>query len=221
LDNILNVQWNIFNTAAEIDPSTSGDEPIRVVHDGQFITSTLTGKSFPRTLKPIVLTNVNMEAGPAIFSSIGPLPSAAWNQVLSQSFTSDEVHEIDDSGFYHIPTNSDDIRPELVNLGTDQIWRCPTWTLARAWAELGGQTYVGVFDVGNVYPDIADISFCTSTNVCHEGDIEVVVSLVALILGRPESTSPLTVWYNTFSVFCSKRCDLRDTSTIQVIPSKF
>lgn len=156
-----------------------GSEPIRVVHDGNFITTTLTENSFPSPLKPIIVTNVNMEAGPAIYGGFDvppPPPAAAWSAVLGMTFPQPEVQDILSSDFYPISNDSDDIRPQLVNLGTDQIWRCPTWTLSRAWAQHGGVAYTGVFDVGSVYPDSTQFSFCTDSNVCHEGDIEIVAS---------------------------------------------
>jgi hypothetical protein len=177
LSEVLDAQIQVYFNAPLIDITTAGSQPIRVVHDGQFIQYTLTGSSFPSTLKPIALTTVNMEAGPAIYNSnITPTPASGWDQSLAPSFSPQEIQEIDGSGFYTFPPNSPDIRPQLVNLGTDQIWRCPTWTFARAWAQHGGSAYTGVFDVGTVYPDSASLPFCSATNVCHEGDIEIVVS---------------------------------------------
>lgn len=178
LDDILNVQWQIYNACATIDPSTTGDQPIRVVHDDQFITTTLTGTSFPGTLKPLVLTTTNKDAGPAIYGNIPvPLPAAVWSQALSVTFSPEDIEVIDNSGYYPVP--EDDIRPQMVNLGTDQIWRCPAWTLARTWASRGGTVYTGEFEVGSVYADSSSLTFCTSTNVCHEGDIEVVFGTIS------------------------------------------
>jgi len=126
---------------------------------------------------------VNDEAGPIIYSGIQDAqPDAAWAFILEQTFTEEQITEITNSGFYPLPPpaadGSEDVRPAVVNLGTDQVWRCPSWTMSRALAGRSGTVYTGVFQTGSVYPDSSSIPFCSSTNVCHEGDIEVVFGTI-------------------------------------------
>jgi carboxylesterase type B len=181
---IINAQNGFFFQAeiGAIDISVVGGSPIRIVHDGSFVTTTLTGSSFPSTLKPIVVTTVNKEAGPAILAQHSDaVPGSDWDDIIDSSFPVNPDMVLS-STWYPAPADSVvDTRPELITLGTDQIWRCPTWTLARTWASLGGAVYTGVINIGNVYVDSIGNPFCDETDVCHEGDIEILVCLFFLL----------------------------------------
>jgi hypothetical protein len=159
-----------------------------------------------------------MEAGPSIYGNLPQLPAEAWSQALSVTFSPQDIQNIDNSGFYPVPDDESDIRPQIVNLGTDQIWRCPAWTLARTWTSRGGAAYTGVFDIGSVYPDSSNIPFCSSTNVCHEGDIEVVVSVLANLV-QNDWLSDISVRYHSFPFFLSERYDPRNASALLFLHS--
>ncbi|KAJ7614773.1 hypothetical protein FB45DRAFT_873647 [Roridomyces roridus] len=47
------------------------------------------------------------------------------------------------SPFYPVDPNGDS-RVPLQVLGTDYIWRCPTWTFVRNWVAKGGTAHVGM-----------------------------------------------------------------------------
>lgn len=69
-----------------------------------------------------------------------------------------------------------DARVQLEKLGTDEVWRCATWTFARSWTQHGGRAFVAQYTVGATYPDNTAIPFCSGAGVvCHEDDIEIVV----------------------------------------------
>lgn len=126
------------------------------------------------------MTTANKDAGPAIYGSVPDLPPSFYSLVLNETFGPQATQILMASPFYPPPVDdgSDtDIRPDLVTLGTDQIWRCPTWTFARNWSTFGGHIYVGVFTEGATYPTNLGFSICTEPgNVCHQDDIEIVVS---------------------------------------------
>jgi len=59
-------------------------------------------------------------------------------------------------------------------LFTDYYYRCPSWTLARSYANLGGQPYVAVFTVGATYTPLQVVAYCAAGAVCHQSDIFIV-----------------------------------------------
>lgn len=153
---------------------------MRPVHDGSLITSPLDITApFPRQSKTIIVSTVQNEAGPAIFNGIGdPLPESALEMVVNITMGTDRTNKLLASPFYQLPAGADadtfDARLQLISMGTDQIWRCPSWTFARSWAAAGGKVYVGEYIIGATYPDNEDISFCTQGGtVCHEDDIQI------------------------------------------------
>jgi len=199
---IINAQNGFFFQAeiGAIDISVVGGSPIRIVHDGSFVTTTLTGSSFPSTLKPIVVTTVNKEAGPAILAQHSDaVPGSDWDDIIDSSFPVNPDMVLS-STWYPAPADSVvDTRPELITLGTDQIWRCPTWTLARTWASLGGAVYTGVINIGNVYVDSIGNPFCDETDVCHEGDIEILFGTVTSPSAKQSAlTKELQARYSSF-----------------------
>ena len=177
LDAILNAQTDLANSAITIDPSTGQAEPIRPVRDGSFITSPLDSTApFPHVSKPLLISTVLDEGGPAIFSSFpNPLPQTALAPIMNFTFGTTRTNTILASVFYTASATAD-ARLQLQQMGTDYIFRCPSWTFARNWVQHGGRAFVGQYAVGATYPDNAQIPFCTQPgSVCHEDDIEIVV----------------------------------------------
>ncbi|KAL4067786.1 Alpha/Beta hydrolase protein [Scleroderma yunnanense] len=183
VDQIVNsIGLNQFYNASTIVPAATQVEPMRVVNDGSFITSTLDSSSpFPEVSKPILLTTVADEAGYTIYSALpNPILPAEYQAIVNSSFGETRCKILMDTQSYAIqePPISD-YRPQLEVLGTDFIWRCPTWTFARNWASHGGTAYVGLFVVGASYPGNSQVPFCTQPGVvCHQDDIEIVFGTV-------------------------------------------
>ncbi|KAJ7112387.1 alpha/beta-hydrolase [Mycena crocata] len=180
VDAILDAQVTLSNDAPEIDASTGFAEPIRPVRDGTLITTPLDlTASFPSVNKPILLSNVKNEAGPTIYgmftASIG---TSLFAPVCDQSLGPDRTALVQSSPFYNL-ANVADTRVPLETLGTDYMWRCPTWSLARSWVGNGGKAFVGVYVTGATYPANNGIAFCLqSGSVCHQDDIEIVFGTV-------------------------------------------
>ncbi|KAG1756333.1 Carboxylesterase [Suillus paluster] len=167
-----------FNSSVYVVPAATQSEPMRVVNDGTFITSTLDSTSpFPRVSKPILLSNVVDEGGYTIYGSFpDPMPEAEYVAIINGSFGEIRYETLVSSQSYAVGTaQDDDYRPQLQVLATDSVWRCATWTFARNWVSNGGTAYVGVYTVGASYPGNAAVSFCTEPGVvCHQDDIEIV-----------------------------------------------
>ena len=181
LGTILNAQKNLFNTAYILDPAAGKFEPFRPVKDGSFINTPLDSTApFPAVSKPLLITTVANEAGPAIYSLFpDPLPEEAFSPICQGTFISNErTNTIVSSPFYSpAPSNgSVDARIQLQKLGTDYLWRCSAWTFARNWVQNGGTAYVGQYLIGATYPG-NEVPYCTQPGiVCHQDDIEIVVS---------------------------------------------
>lgn len=182
LDAIINTQMDLYyNAYYDIDPSVTQAEPIRVVHDGTFITSTLDSSSpFPHVTKPLLISTVLNEAGASIYGTFNEsLPEAEFDYVVNATFGSPRTQQVTSSALYASPADASgaDARAQLQTLGTDYIWKCSSWTMARSWAANGGSAYVGMYVVGATYPGNDQIPYCTQPGVvCHEDDIEIVVS---------------------------------------------
>ncbi|KAJ7146567.1 alpha/beta-hydrolase [Mycena epipterygia] len=183
LDEILDAQVTLENEAMDLDPSTGLGEPLRPVQDGQLVTTPLDSTApFPKVSKPLLLTNVQNEAGPTIYDQIfpGPDPVSAqlFEPVTEASLGDTRTQIVMNSSFYPVDPYGD-ARVPLQILGTDYIWRCPTWTLARNWVANGGSAFVGMYTIGSTYPLNANISFCLEEGVvCHQDDIEIVFGTV-------------------------------------------
>lgn len=181
LNDILSAQDVYCDTAWNIDQSAPG-EPMRPVRDGTLITSTLDSTSpFPPVSKPIILSNVRNEAGPTIYWAFNdPIDTPTYTMIVQSSLGEPRASNVLSSPYYQVPTlaggQTADARVQLEKMGTDQVWRCATWTFARSWTQNGGRAFVAQYTVGATYPDNSAIPFCSGGGVvCHEDDIEIVV----------------------------------------------
>jgi carboxylesterase type B len=183
LSTVLSASDALYNNAMSIDLSATGDEPMRPVHDGVLITSTLDSSSpFPQVSKPIILSTVGNEAGPTIYGSMFPSPInvSTYETIVQSSFGESCASNLLAYPGYQVPNVTDgqppDARIQLEQIGTDEIWRCPTWTFARSWTQNGGSAFVAHYTLGATYPDNKDVPYCSGAGVvCHEDDIEIVV----------------------------------------------
>lgn len=182
---IMNATITLFNNAFTIVPAAQV-EPIRVVNDGSFITSTLDSSSpFPNVSKPILLSNVRNEAGFITYTEFpDPVSLGKYQNFVNASVGEARYNALANAEFYAIKGSLPgfrDYRPKMDLLGTDAIWRCPTWTFARNWVAHGGTAYVGLYTVGASYPGNSEAPFCAQPGVvCHQDDIEIVVSSPSL-----------------------------------------
>lgn len=174
VSSILAAQSDLEANGVNVDPAAGRGQPIRPVLDGTLIQYSLT-TTFPNNLKNILLTTVQEEAGAATYDGVPyPLPPSYFDYVAGQIYGTARATAIGQE-YHTAEENTDDIRPDLVVIGTDGAWRCPNYSLARQWAERGGNVWVGEFTVGATYPVNAQYSFCTSDgHVCHQDDIPIV-----------------------------------------------
>ncbi|KAL0568075.1 hypothetical protein V5O48_013919 [Marasmius crinis-equi] len=180
LSSIVDATWSIQNSGQQINAAAGQGEPIRVVQDGSFITSPLdsTG-SFPSVSKPLLISTVKNEAATTVYHAFGSaLPNSAFEPVCAAIIGSDRASTIASSGVYPNPplsNGSEDSRVELEVVGTDQMWKCASWTFARNWVQHGGKAFVGVYTRGATYPGNEAYSVCTQPGeVCHQDDIRIV-----------------------------------------------
>ena len=179
LNAILSAQDVFCNNALDIDPSATSAEPMRPVHDGVLITNTLDSTSpFPQVSKPIILSTVRNEAGPTIYSIFkDPVTISFYTTIVHSALEEPGATNLLSSPYYQVPSSpTADARVQLEKMGTDQVWRCATWTFARSWTQHGGKAFVAQYNVGATYPSNRDIPFCSEDGVvCHEDDIKIVV----------------------------------------------
>ncbi|EMD38209.1 hypothetical protein CERSUDRAFT_113358 [Gelatoporia subvermispora B] len=186
LDDILYASQTLSDDGGDISAAAGLAEPIRPVKDGSFITSPLDSTApFPHVSKPIILSTVLNEAMPTIYSEFtDPIDSSTYTDVVNITFGTPRTERILTTAVYEVPQQTAegttaDARPQLSNLGTDQVWRCPTWTFARNWVQNGGQVFVGLYVVGATYPGNDLIPQCLEDGaVCHQDDIEIVFGTV-------------------------------------------
>ncbi|EJF66136.1 alpha/beta-hydrolase [Dichomitus squalens] len=187
LDAIMSAQNDLLDAAAnnELDPAAGASEPIRPVRDGQLITNPLDlTASFPQQSKPIIVSTVRNEAGPTIYGGFpDSVDTSLYEQLVQFTFGSPRTSRILNTAVYAVSPAVNgvdpDQRPQLEELGTDQIWRCATWTFARNWVGAGGKAYVGEYLVGATYPGNDEVPFCTAGgSVCHQDDIEILFGTV-------------------------------------------
>ena len=182
VSDILTATNTLYSKAMSLDPAAGVGEPIRPVRDNKLIVHTLTASSpFPHVSKPILVTTVANEAGPIIYDTFDfPVPEELFQGYTDTILGSDRASIVLASKNYEVQTlgESYDARPALVKLGTDYMWKCPSFTFSGAWASNGGAAYVGMYVVGATYPTNLGNPFCTRNgSVCHEDDIQIVVSL--------------------------------------------
>lgn len=195
VDSIINAQQDLYdNFYYDNDMAVGQSEPIRVVHDGSFITSTLDSTSpFPKVSKPVLISTVQNEAGYAIYGGIPyVVPEDQLQNVINATFGSPRTQQLMSSNKYALPPGTNvettDARTQLEPMGTDYIWRCASWTFARNYVQNGGNAYVGMYVVGASYPGNDQVPFCTQNGViCHQDDIEIVVRLLFF--------KPIEVWH--------------------------
>ncbi|KAI0372978.1 alpha/beta-hydrolase [Pilatotrama ljubarskyi] len=187
LDDVMSAQDAILDMAAnnELDPALGASEPIRPVRDNTLITSTLDSTSpFPKVSKPVIVSTVRNEAGPTIYAGFPDgVNDSLYEQLVSFTFGNPRTNRILNTAVYALSPAVDgvdpDQRPQLEELGTDQIWRCASWQFARNWVGNGGKAYVGEYLVGATYPGNDDVPFCTSGGaVCHQDDIQIIFGTV-------------------------------------------
>ncbi|KAJ7578446.1 alpha/beta-hydrolase [Mycena floridula] len=184
LDSILDAQSDLTTNALSLDASATQNESIRPVRDGTLITSPMDSTAqFPSVNKPILLSTVQNEAGPTIYSWFDtPQPEAAFPVISAGTLGQDRTTVITQSTFYPgiiLLDGSIDARQQVEKLGTDYLWKCSGWTFARNWVSNGGTAYVGLYTVGATYVSNADIDFCSQPgSVCHQDDIEIVFGTV-------------------------------------------
>jgi len=186
LSTVLSASNTLYQTATNIDQSATSAEPMRPVHDGILITTTLDSTSpFPPVSKPVILSTVVNEAGSAIYGSFpNSINNSTYEEIVLQAFEEPRATNLLESPYYRVPVpsrgQSADARVELEKMGTDQVWRCPVSTFARSWTRHGGRAFVAEFTAGATYPDNDNILFCAEAGVvCHEDDIEIVFGTVS------------------------------------------
>ena len=185
LDSIINAQQDLYDNFYYNNNMAVGQgEPIRVVHDGSFITSTLDSTSpFPKVSKPVLISTVQNEAGFAIYGGMpSALPEGQLQSVVNGTFGSPRAQQLMSSRKYAVPPGSGkqitDARTQLEQIGTDYVWKCASWTFARNYVQNGGNVYVGMYVVGATYAGNDQVPYCTQNGiVCHQDDIEIVVRL--------------------------------------------
>ena len=183
VESIISAQQDLYdNFYYNNDAAVGQSEPIRVVYDGSFVTSTLDSTSpFPKVSKPVLISTVQNEAGPAIYRGIpNVLPEEQLQTIVNGTFGSPRTQQLMSSRRYTVPAGSNlktsDARTQLEQMGTDYIWKCASWTFARNYVQNGGEAYVGMYVVGATYPSNDQVPYCTQNGaVCHQDDIEIVV----------------------------------------------
>jgi carboxylesterase type B len=171
---ILNAQQQLLNDAFSIDPAAGFAEPIRPVLDGSLLTSSLT-TTFPSTLKPILLTTVKDDALTGTYYIFGnPVPAQGFIAALTNTLGAERAAIVANTTFYPYSDSDTDVRDLFAVIGTDEVWKCPVWTFARAWAARGGTAYVGEFTLGATYPINQNFAGCTSGGICHQDDIFIL-----------------------------------------------
>ena len=174
VSDIIDAQNQLANQAFFIDPAAGFAEPIRPVLDGTVLTSSLT-TTFPSNLKPILITTVKDDALVGTFSIFQyPVPAQSIIPALTFTMGADRAAIVASTPFYPFSNSSTDVRDLFSVIGTDDVWKCPTWTLARAWAARGGTAYVGQFTLGATYPGNQYFAGCTSGAICHQDDIFIL-----------------------------------------------
>lgn len=181
VSSLLSAQSTLLNNAATISPAAGAAEPLRPTVDGSFITTSLTGNSFPSTLKPLILTTVKDDAAPTIaYNFPANFPASYYEPAIDASYGDSRTAAIVASQWYSpnmmsamSPAN-DQVRAELNLLGTDSNWRCPTWSFARSYVAKGGSVHVGKFVQGATYAGNDQYDMCLEPGtVCHEDDIYI------------------------------------------------
>lgn len=183
LSTLLSVQNGLYSNASTISPAAGLAQPLRPSVDGSFVTTSLTGNSFPPSLKPLLITTVLNDAGVNIGMAFSLGTPSSWYQpVVDATFGSSRTTTLLGSQWYSMnhlqaqtPPN-DQTRVQLEFLGTDATWRCPNWSFARSYVAKGGSVHVGRFMLGATYENDPPVDYCIQNGrVCHEDDIYITV----------------------------------------------
>lgn len=184
LDTIIDAQLSTSQSAFQFAPAAGQFSPIRPVLDGALITNPLDSTGvFPAVNKPLMITTVGQEAGAPIFSIPFAVDAQTFSNIcLSAYLDPTRTSIITSNPLYALAPGVDgqiDGRVQLQLMGTDQQFRCSSWTFAKTYVQHGGNVYVGQFVVGATYPPNGNVPFCTqSGNVCHQDDIQIVFGTV-------------------------------------------
>lgn len=133
VEDILDAQDRTMSMAPSTILGVSAAEPIRPVVDGQLVQ----GKSFLKAMntdnsglsnpsRQIIFTTVINEAAPTIaaVSQDQAIPTSYYESYVRALVDSDRADKIIASGLYNVDaSDSDSVRTELEQLGTDWIWR--------------------------------------------------------------------------------------------------
>jgi carboxylesterase type B len=174
---ILDAAAAVMDDAPALDAAVALGEELRPVRDGAFVAASLTPSTpFPRQHKPLLLTTVPDEARYTIYAVYDePVDAASYVADIAGAYGAHEAAALLNMSVYAPPRAGADARVQLEAVGTDAIWRCPTWSLARAWAGAGAHAYVGQFAAGASYPGNDAVPACAAPGaVCHQDDIEIV-----------------------------------------------
>ncbi|KAF8582262.1 alpha/beta-hydrolase [Ramaria rubella] len=199
---LLSHQSTLLGNAPSLGPEYFPSAPLRPSPLNIFISDTFTQSNhFPSEsgLKPLVVTTVKDEATFTIYSMFpdtqGVMPVAEFLPVVTSIIGPTRALQVVNSTFYSLTSDNVDNntsavvdpRTVLTTFGTDLVWRCPGWKLARDWATHGAQKqFTGLFTQGVSYPGNSAVPECTVPGtVCHQDDIEVV-------FGTASPPSPLT-----------------------------
>ncbi|KAG8879925.1 hypothetical protein FRB97_001279 [Tulasnella sp. 331] len=169
----------------EVDASVGIGEPLRP-HDGDggLIQSTMT-TTYPSTKKPLLITSNRDDAAPEFGTDLPfGLPIGEFGLIVDEFVGDTRGAPLNASTFYNpcLPglvqpyvQNGDVLREALDRYGTDALWRCPNWDLARRLAGQGWTVYVGTFEAGATYPSNAGIDLCLEPGMtCHEDEIYII-----------------------------------------------
>ncbi|PPQ98806.1 hypothetical protein CVT24_003360 [Panaeolus cyanescens] len=184
LDTIIAAQMQTMSNVKAFAPAAGPFSPIRPVLDGSLITNPLDSPStFPSVTKPLMITSVGQEAGSAIFSIPIPVDQSLFSYLCLDAFIDPvRTNIIMSNPLYALtpgPNGEIDGRVQLQVMGTDQQFKCASWTFTRNYVQRGGSVYVGQFVVGATYPPNNYISYCTQPGiVCHQDDIQIVFGTV-------------------------------------------
>ncbi|KAF9261386.1 alpha/beta-hydrolase [Marasmius fiardii PR-910] len=185
LDSITNATWQTHLNGQSINAAAGVGEPIRVVRDGSFITTPLDSTApFPPVNKPLLISTVRNEATETVYNMFkDPTPNSFFEVVCDQILGTDRTNTLMNSTVYpqnNLSDGSQDSRIALEEVGTDQMWKCPSWTFARNWVQNGGQAFVGVWTRGATYAGNEKIPICLQDGqVCHQDDIKIVFGTVS------------------------------------------
>ncbi|KAG8992377.1 hypothetical protein FRB94_011638 [Tulasnella sp. JGI-2019a] len=187
VDAILSAQKTFLSNGfvQALDPSVGIGAPIRPHSgDGGLIQSTLT-TTYPSTKKPLFITSNRDDGGQEIGLGFPfGFPTDEFDAALDSEVGVTRAAPLISSDFYEpsapnlvqsYVANGDVARQALDRFGTDLVWRCPTWDLARRLAGQGWTAYVSTFEAGATYSDNESIDFCQEAGVvCHEDEIYII-----------------------------------------------